>query len=160
MDARSGDRLRVHGRTLGQPTREGTVTEVRGSAGEPMLRMRWDDGTESIFMPTLGVAEIIGRDEGAPPSSGQDEISIHTDVSIALTETEGECRATATLATLQRTFTGEGRARRRSGDPSVPMIGEELAIGRALMALGAQLTGAAGTALAEHEDRPIHLLET
>ena len=38
------------------------------------------------------------------------------------------------------------------------MIGEELAMGRALKHLGRNLTAAAMEAIEDHESRPIHLL--
>jgi hypothetical protein len=48
-----GDRVIVPGTKLGQPTREGTLTGKVGS----MIRVRWVDGTESLFTPGAGSVE-------------------------------------------------------------------------------------------------------
>jgi hypothetical protein len=63
MRANEGDRIVVHGNKVGQPDRAGVVKEVRHGDGEPMYRVAWDDGTESMFMPSSGVAVVI--EEGA-----------------------------------------------------------------------------------------------
>lgn len=52
--------------------------------------------------------------------------------------------AEAVLETGANTIRAEGRARRRPGDPTVPEIGDELAVGRALSELGRTLTTVAG----------------
>jgi Domain of unknown function (DUF1918) len=56
-----GDRLRVESERAGQAGREGIVEEVLSE--EPKrLRVRWEDGHESIFVPSAGVVQI----EAAP----------------------------------------------------------------------------------------------
>lgn len=47
------------------------------------------------------------------------------------------------LDTGANTLRGEGHARRRPSDPAVAEIGDELAVGRALIHLGTQLLDAA-----------------
>ncbi|SEG81186.1 protein of unknown function [Actinacidiphila yanglinensis] len=51
MQANKGDRLRVHGRTVGHGDRLAEVEEVLGEAGEPPYRVRYDDGHEAIVAP-------------------------------------------------------------------------------------------------------------
>lgn len=51
MQASKGDRLRSHGRTVGQPDRIEQVVEVLGPDGEPPYRVRHEDGHESIMFP-------------------------------------------------------------------------------------------------------------
>lgn len=51
MYASVGDRVVVHGRTVGSPERHGIVIEVRGAAGAPPFVVRWDDGHEGLFFP-------------------------------------------------------------------------------------------------------------
>jgi hypothetical protein len=52
-----GDRVRVESRKLGQPMREGVVTEVLGS----LLRVRWSTGEESTFTPGPGSLTVVGK---------------------------------------------------------------------------------------------------
>ncbi len=61
MRAKVGDRLRVHGRTVGDIERIGEIVEVRGSDGEPPYLVRFDDGHETLVFP--GPDAII--EEGA-----------------------------------------------------------------------------------------------
>lgn len=49
--AEIGDRVIIHGRTVGATERTGVVTGVRGHADEPLLVVRFDDGHESILSP-------------------------------------------------------------------------------------------------------------
>lgn len=51
MHATVGDRVRVHGRTVGAAERTGEVIEVRGSDSDPLLVVRYDDGHEVILSP-------------------------------------------------------------------------------------------------------------
>lgn len=51
MQATAGDRLRVHGRTEGQPDRTGTIMEVRGENGRPPYWVRFHDGNQRLFYP-------------------------------------------------------------------------------------------------------------
>lgn len=64
-------------------------------------------------------------------------------LSIHLTEDETTTVATAMLDLRGDHFESEGRARRNPDDPSKPVIGEELAIARALRKLESQITEAA-----------------
>ncbi len=49
MHAEVGDKVVVHGRTVGTADRSGTVVEARGADG-PYL-VRFDDGHESLVFP-------------------------------------------------------------------------------------------------------------
>lgn len=59
-------------------------------------------------------------------------------------EDDNTTQARITLDTGANTLSGEGLARRRPSDPLVPEIGDELAVGRALVELGERLIRAAG----------------
>lgn len=57
-----GDRVIVEGNKIGSPRREGTLI---GTAG-PLINVRWDDGTVSMFTPGAGsVAFESGRGKTA-----------------------------------------------------------------------------------------------
>lgn len=58
MHATVGDRVRIHGRTVGAAEREGEVIEVRGSDENPLLVVRYDDGHETILAPG-GDCEVL-----------------------------------------------------------------------------------------------------
>jgi len=51
MQANKGDRLRSHGRTVGEHDKVGRIVEVLGPHGEPPYRVRHEDGHESIMLP-------------------------------------------------------------------------------------------------------------
>ncbi|GAA0608688.1 DUF1918 domain-containing protein [Streptomyces crystallinus] len=51
MRASVGDRLLVHGRTVGQHDRSAEVIEVLGPDGTPPYRVRFDDGHETLMSP-------------------------------------------------------------------------------------------------------------
>jgi hypothetical protein len=60
MKAHVGDRIAVESERLAQPPRRGVVEEVLQE--EPQrLRVRWDDGHETIFAPAAGAARIEKR---------------------------------------------------------------------------------------------------
>lgn len=65
-------------------------------------------------------------------------------LSIHVTEDDTETAATAKLDLRGEHFEATGRARRNPIDPPKPVIGEELAIARALAKLQDQLMDAAG----------------
>ncbi|MFF2652353.1 DUF1918 domain-containing protein [Streptomyces sp. NPDC058045] len=51
MQATKGDRLLMHGRTVGQHDRVAKIVEVMGDHGEPPYRVRFEDGHEAIMSP-------------------------------------------------------------------------------------------------------------
>jgi hypothetical protein len=51
MRATVGDRLHVHGNTVGQPDRTGEIVEVRGTMGGPPYMVRFDDGHTGLVFP-------------------------------------------------------------------------------------------------------------
>ena len=70
------------------------------------------------------------------------------DISIDLFEHEDSTVARVVLRTRATVLRAEGRARRNPVDAPVPEIGDELAVGRALADLGAQLMYSAAGDLA------------
>jgi hypothetical protein len=51
MQASVGDRILVHGRTVGIPEQMGEIVEVRGKHGEPPYLVRFPDGHETLMFP-------------------------------------------------------------------------------------------------------------
>lgn len=57
MKAHAGDRIVVESERVAQPPRRGVVEEVIAEE-PPRLRVRWDDGHESVLAPTAGAVRI------------------------------------------------------------------------------------------------------
>lgn len=51
MQATIGDRLHVHGKTVGQAEHMGEIIEVRGSGGTPPYLVRFEDGHTCLVFP-------------------------------------------------------------------------------------------------------------
>jgi hypothetical protein len=78
-------------------------------------------------------------------------------VDVAFSEVEDKTRADAILEIAGQHFHGWGQAKRSPGDPSVPVVGEELAAARALSDLSHQLVNAAAQRIEDYEGRPVTL---
>jgi hypothetical protein len=149
MDAQVGDRLVVEGHHVGTGRRAGSVIEVLGAPAARHYRVQWDDGHETVFFPSSDTRVV--RSEGAEaPGSIRQAV---THVELRFEEDEDHTDAWATLRTPTEAFTGSGRARRNPVDENIPLLGEELAAARALIALGDKLRASAGDAI-EHGRHP------
>lgn len=51
MRAAVGDRILVHGRTVGAGEQHGEIVEVRGDDGAPPYLVRFTDGHEGLVFP-------------------------------------------------------------------------------------------------------------
>ncbi|MFJ3328565.1 DUF1918 domain-containing protein [Streptomyces griseus] len=67
MEAHTGDRLLVHGRTVGQHDRVAEIIEVLGDGGSPPYRIRFDDGHEHLMSP--GPDSVVQHQDA--PEDGQ-----------------------------------------------------------------------------------------
>lgn len=74
MQARVGDRLHVHGRSVGNPDKVGRIVQVRGSDGMPPYVVRFDNGHEALIYPGPD-AVVEPQDVPGPstPSQGRTE---------------------------------------------------------------------------------------
>ncbi len=61
MRATVGDRLHVHGKTVGQHDRIGEIIEVRGPNGAPPYVVRFKDGHTGLVFP--GPDAVVERPE-------------------------------------------------------------------------------------------------
>ena len=52
-----GDRVLVESETVGTVTRGGVVMAVEGR----LITVRWDSGSESVFVPSAGSLRVTGR---------------------------------------------------------------------------------------------------
>jgi hypothetical protein len=149
MRFKAGDRIEVTINTLGVAPRHGAVLESTSAGG---IRVHWDDGHESVFMPGSNCQVLASGEEPTHPV----RLACHVDVTII--EDDRECKATASVTTNLGFFEGEGIARLKPGDPQIPRIGEELALGRALGALSERLLSVAADDIADHPSGQRHLV--
>lgn len=75
-------------------------------------------------------------------------------VEIVVTEASEQTRANAFLRGGERELSGWGRSRRNPADPDVPLVGDELAVARALADLAHQLVLAALDSIEAFEPVP------
>jgi hypothetical protein len=78
-------------------------------------------------------------------------------VSVTFTEDAERTRADAVLELASQRFHGFGQAKRAPEDPSVPLIGQDLAAARALSDLSHQLLHAAADRIESFEGHPVTL---
>ena len=76
-------------------------------------------------------------------------------VNISFTEEGDRTRADAILELASQKFHGFGQAKRAPEDPSVPVIGQDLAAARALSDLSHQLLEAAAERIESFEGHPV-----
>ncbi len=76
-------------------------------------------------------------------------------VNVSFTEDPDRTRADAILELASQKFHGFGQAKRAPEDPSVPVIGQELAAARALSDLSHQLLEAAAERIETFEGHPV-----
>jgi Domain of unknown function (DUF1876) len=76
-------------------------------------------------------------------------------VNVTFTEESGRTRADAVLELSDDRFHGFGQAKRAPDDPSVPVIGQDLAAARALSDLSHQLLDAAAARIEKFEGHPV-----
>jgi Domain of unknown function (DUF1918) len=69
MHATIGDRLHVHGNTVGQPDRTGEIVEVHGVAGAPPYLVRFDDGHTRLCFPGPDAVIEPGKVRARAPRS-------------------------------------------------------------------------------------------
>jgi hypothetical protein len=65
--AEVGDRVLVESEKVGQVTRSGVVTAVDGL----LITVRWDSGSESVFIPSAGSLRVTGHE---PPAEETDSL--------------------------------------------------------------------------------------
>jgi hypothetical protein len=64
MQAKKGDRLHIHGRSVGVADQVAEIIEVRGEHGGPPYLVRYPDGREKLVYP--GPDAVVETPEGTP----------------------------------------------------------------------------------------------
>lgn len=78
-------------------------------------------------------------------------------VNVGFTEQDERTRADAVLELAGQRFHGYGQAKKAPEDPSVPVVGQDLAAARALSDLSHQLMQAAADRIEAFEGHPVRL---
>jgi Domain of unknown function (DUF1918) len=73
-----GDRVLVESEKVGAVTRSGVVTAVE----DRLITVRWDTGSESVFVPSAGSLQVTGHkppqgDAGNPLKSLDGALTLH-----------------------------------------------------------------------------------
>jgi hypothetical protein len=151
MRAAAGDRMVVAATHVDGPLRDGEIVRTGSDGGAPYV-VRWEDtGRETVFYPGPDAHVEHLAAEPAPVAEPGETVSHtkHWQVDVYLYERGDSTTAQAVLhADAPDPLTTQGEAGRRPGDPAVPEVGDELAVGRALRRLGDRLLGQAADDLA------------
>ncbi len=150
MEAHIGDHVVVEGAKVGQAQRRGEVLEILRGAGGDRLRVRWaGDDHETVLAPGPDMRIEMSEERALARASMR--------VDVTLIEDADHCEATARVRMRDHDFSGWGRARRHPTDPEMPVVGEELAVARALSDVSHQLVVAAADSLEAALGRPVAL---
>ncbi len=143
-----GDRIVVASGVVGGAVRDGVVVGCEHDDGSPPYRVRWSDTQEeSLVFP--GPDTLVRRDDGRQEVEATPARSVSWQVQLTLVEAAGSTTAEATLVAgpAQQgdvsAIRAVGHARKDPGDTEVPVIGDEVAAGRALRRLADALLGQA-----------------
>jgi hypothetical protein len=155
--AQIGDRIVLAGERVDRLPRDGRVLEVRGPDGGPPYLVRWNDGHTGLLYPGPGsVLRVISPGDSTSYIPAPRTLSVHTsgaervhEWTIQVSILEGEdTTATAVLLTdVPSALRATGASHRSARDPSIPQIGDDVAVARALHHLADQLLDAATRAV-------------
>lgn len=151
MKASVGDRIVTASGVVGGAVRDGVVVDCPHEDGSPPYQVRWSDtGEESLVYP--GPDSLV-RSDDAPGDVAEAETrtarSVTWRIQVALVESAGSTTAEAVLVAGpgEHADVGPlrsvGHARKDPDDAEVPVIGDEVAAGRALRRLADALLGQA-----------------
>ena len=150
MRATVGDRIVVASGVVGGAVRDGVVVGCEHADGSPPYRVRWSDtGEESLVFP--GPDTLVRHDDEGQAAEATRGRSVTWQVQLTLVEASGSTTAEATLVAGPAgrddddvgALRAVGHARKDPGDAEVPLIGDEVAAGRALRRLADALLGQA-----------------
>jgi hypothetical protein len=164
VKATVGDQIVLAAVHVDEPTRSGEVIEVRGPDGGPPYAVRWDDGHVGIIYPGPGavlrigghapgaepppaaralddLAGAIGSAVGPGPTSGSEAGHVREwTIRVSIFESGDDTSANVVLLSEAPShLTARGSSHRAPDDRSIPEIGDEVAVARALRHLADQL---------------------
>ena len=156
MRASVGDRIVTAAGVVGGAVRDGVVVELRHDDGSPPYLVEWTDtGERTLVYP--GSDSYVEHVPGAENGGGTDTTKVWR-VQVSVVESEGRTTAEAVLvAETPEHLRTVGRARRDPHDLDVPLIGDEIAVGRALRRLADRLLDDAESDIESSTGVPAHV---
>lgn len=147
MKASVGDRIMVASNAVDRPVRDGRVVEVRHPDGSPPYLVEWADTGQTGLVfpgPDARVEHVPEPGAGAAAAPGGGRSVKTWRVEIEVVESGADTTAHAVLVSEAPGSLGaEGRAHRNPVDRDMPVVGDEVAVARALHRLADGLLGAA-----------------
>ncbi len=152
MKASVGDRLVQASSVVDGAVREGTVIEVRHEDGSPPYAVRWlDTGEVTLVFP--GPDAHVEAPGTGPGAAG--EVGRTWRIQISLSHDGRSTTAQAVLVGgTPDHLTSVGRAKRDPDDEPEPVIGDEVAVARALRRLADRLMDDAEEQIEDSTGRP------
>ncbi|MDT0166803.1 DUF1876 family protein [Actinotalea sp. AC32] len=168
MKASVGDRYVQASSVVDGPVRDGEVVELRHPDGSPPYVIRWSDTGERTLVfpgPDAHVEHADGTPGGHGDAGGADDDAgiraagpaVTWRVQVTVSHDGRDTVAQAVLSGAPERVDSVGRSRRDPHDPSLPRIGEEVAVARALRHLADRLVDAAEDEIEESTGRPAHV---
>ena len=143
MRASVGDRIMVASTVVDQPPRDGRVVEVRHPDGSPPYLVEWSDtGERTLLFP--GADSRVSTHEHKSDQSTRASAATATEkvwtVQVHVREEGDETSATAVLGVeAPARLDARGTSHRNPHDPASAIIGDEVAVARALRMLADRL---------------------
>lgn len=157
MKAAVGDRIVVASTIVDQPLRDGRVVEVRHADGTPPYVVEWSDSGERTLVFPGPDAQIRHSGPEAPPAPPRRVVKTWT-ATITIAEEGPETTATVVLSDeAPQPLDGVGHAHRNPHDPESAVIGDEVAVARALRRLADRLLGTAEADIRAQTGVPAHV---
>ncbi|WP_278236714.1 dsRBD fold-containing protein [Isoptericola sp. AK164] len=163
MKASVGDRIITASGVVGGAVRDGIVVDCPHDDGSPPYQVRWSDtGEESLVYP--GPDSLVQHDDG--DAAEDDEVrtarAVTWTIQVSLVEASGSTTAEAVLVVgpgehSDVPLRSVGHARKDPHDTEIPVIGDEVAAGRALRRLADALLGQAEEDITASTGVPAHV---
>ena len=162
MKAAVGDRFVQVSSVVGGPVRDGKVVELRHEDGSPPYVVEWSDTADRTLVfpgPDARVetpgARPARSGAGAAPGAGRVTTGSTWRVQVTVTHEGAETTAQAVLVAGEPDHAGAaGHAHRNPQDDTSPVIGEEIAVARALRQLADRLIDTAEEQIEDSTGRP------
>lgn len=156
MRASVGDRLVLASSVVDGAVRDGRVVELRHDDGSPPYMVEWSDTHERSLVypgPDAHLEHLAGEGDSTPATP-----AVTWRVQLTLTHDGPETIAQAVLVAGDPDHPGAvGRARRNPEDAPSPVIGDEVAVARALRHLADRLIDEAEDRIEDSTGRPARL---
>lgn len=156
MKASVGDRYVQASSVVDGPVRDGKVVEVRHADGSPPYTVEWSDTGERTLVfpgPDARVEHLADAAQVPPPA----DVASTWRVQVTVSHDGRDTIAQAVLTGAPERLGSVGRARRDPHDEAVPVIGEEVAVARALRHLADRLVDVAEDDIEHRTGRSAHV---